>query len=236
MKRSSRLRVIAEQADHDISLSFGRAKPRVGDLPKYPSPEIARDATIPAEPPGLAEVPLDDSRRKRWRVYRDARVLAGTAPDPAPTPRTRGECPPDRHERGCGSYRCRFHLWVSPPCGRPGLSAVPRHAASGYTLRVLGKFGSAEGRLQLDARWLEGGPMPASCALDIADAGPHSPQQIGDATDRHRTLALREIKAALRSLICKGVRAEDLRRLVEPDREPTEPSRAQTRGSRRGLR
>jgi hypothetical protein len=50
----------------------------------------------------------------------------------------------------------------------------------------------------------------SSCALDLADAGKHSNDAVGDAIGRHRTLAAREVKRAMKKVKAMGFDLRDL--------------------------
>ena len=172
------------------------------------SPEVVRDSKIEVEP-----IDCTEAERLQFVEYRRVRTLIGSwVPEPG-VPATRAQCPPDRAESGCSRIECRLHLWRAPRAGRPGLKHVPRDS-TGHTASFCGILGERD----VDAiipRWLEPGPMPMSCALDVAELGPRSNEQIGAVTGRHRTLVALEIKRALRSLIAKSVTANDLRELAE---------------------
>lgn len=180
------------------------------------SREIVRDADIDIENiPTHSAVDGPACRLadyRQWLQFRAARTLVGTAPDLAPTPRTRGECPPDRTVSGCGAYGCRYHLWRNDdPPGRPGLASIPR-GAGGRTLSVRGDLsGGDKPRVSLlDARWLEH-PLAPSCALDCADNGPSENMPLGNTIARHRTLAARLVQGAARSFTEAGGDPDGLR-------------------------
>jgi hypothetical protein len=182
------------------------------------SPEIERDAKIEIEPQahqaadGLA---CDIAEHHAYLKRRDARALLGSAPDPIPVPATRAECPADRREHGCGAYSCRHHLWLQTTLpGRPGLANVPRGPA-GLTQRVLGDLGP-KAPPTLEPRWLDGGTLSPSCALDVADEGRHDNLALGVILRRHRTLVARSVKEALAALRAKG-HAHGFEILVEED-------------------
>lgn len=59
------------------------------------------------------------------------------------------------------------------------------------------------------------------CALDEADRGPRSNEQVGDATGRHRTLAARVIRGGLIKMRAAGV---DVRDLIEEEPNALQPS------------
>jgi hypothetical protein len=203
-----------------LTVSPGRAKVK---LPVYKHPgyskEIVRDALVPCEAeidvpfvsvlvataalvsssPWFALVALvayTESRRVYVR-YRAARVLEGTFTPVDWVPATRAQCPSGRAESGCPHVYCRQHLWTVPIAGRPGLASVPRNE-KGLTISVMGELARYREQLRLEPRWLALGTMPASCALDVAERGKGGNQHVGHATGRHRTLAAREIKSAVR--------------------------------------
>lgn len=126
-------------------------------------------------------------------------------------PTTRAGCPTGV----CPHIRCRSHLWrvdSGDRAGRPGLSQVPRDRR-GLTLPVIGNVGQKRAGTTLEARWLET-PVPPSCALDCADKGPMSNEQIGDALNRHRTLIGKDVPDAMESAKARaremGMSEEDL--------------------------
>lgn len=148
---------------------------------------------------GIVQIRLSDGRTM---------LLDDAVPD------TRADCPT---QKPCPHVRCRFHLWrvdSQDRAGRPGLASVPRDRR-GLTLPVLGNVGQARAGTTLEARWLEA-PVPPSCALDCADKGPHSNEQIGEAIDRHRTLIGKDVPDAMESAKAKaaelGMTEEDLLR------------------------
>lgn len=136
---------------------------------------------------GIVQIRLSDGRTM---------LLDDAVPD------TRAECPT---EKPCPHVLCRFHLWrvdSQDRAGRPGLSQVPRDRR-GLTLPVIGNVGHTRAGTTLEARWLET-PVPPSCALDCADKGPCSNEQIGDAFNRHRTLIGKDVPDAMESAKAKA--------------------------------
>jgi hypothetical protein len=123
-------------------------------------------------------------------------------------PATRGDCPTGP----CPHVRCRFHMWrQDEQPGRPGLSAAPRDEHG----RVVSRSGELGARKPptLVPRWLEV-PTPESCALRVAEAGPHSLDEIAEIEDKHRTLIGGVLRRALRKLKAAGVTTEDLKRIA----------------------
>lgn len=255
-RKRVRLPVLGNDADHLVAQEWfpaavrrdkagmvqrdklGRLQVRVRPAPRH-SPETERDSEIDVEPLPIQgpDGPYSDVESYRQYVkLRAARALVGTwSPSDAPRPRTRGECDPMRHVEGCRFPRCRHFLWrVEEPAGRPGLSAVPRDQR-GWTERVLGEMGPRS-PMQLEPRWLEGGTLPPSCALDVADKGPHTTEALVPATNRHRTLTARLIRRALARMRDEhNLTAQDVERLLDPhhvENENREPSRRAT--GRRG--
>jgi hypothetical protein len=228
VKRSKSLTVLG-QADHVVDLRLGGV-----DRPsrsKYPSEEIARDAKIPVEPSRRQQL-IDGTNHAEYVAARRMRALMGTWEPKNGVPTTRADCPTDREQVGCPFYRCRHHLWVWPPAGRPNLQDVPRDE-QGLTIRTLGKLGEAGDRLDLEPRWLQH-PLPPSCSLDLADK-PHGLDEVGAATDRHRTLVGHVLRAGIASMKAKGQTSADLVRVSEADRRVDEEPSLVTRG-RRGTR
>ena len=82
-------------------------------------------------------------------------------------PRTRGECAPGVGERPCPWISCRMHL----------------------ALEV-----TAKGNVKVDKRW-EAGTMPQTCALDVAEAGEHTLEEVGQIVGftRERVCQVQEI-------------------------------------------
>jgi len=227
VKRSPRLKVL--EADHVVDLRLGGAdRPK---RPKFPSPEIERDSKIPID--HRRQQLIEGQSHASYVAERAARVLVGTWEPKNGVPATRADCPPDREQVGCPFYRCRHFLWRrDEPPGRPGLSAVPRDAA-GLTIQVFGDMGP-KAEPDLEPRWLET-PLPPSCSLDVADKGQHTTPDLEEATGRHRTLTARVLRRAIASLKRRGITANDLIRLVDPEARPDEQPSQVSRG-RRGPR
>lgn len=253
MKRARGLKVLGQETDHNLTELHSDDPPIArtvdGDfyvpVPKKPRPrarrrtertelgratDAERDSQVDIEPLEMAEMPLDDNRRRGWLLYRAARTLLGSfTPEPG-VPRTRGDCPPERFLYGCSYLSCRAHLWrQDDPPGRPGLSKVPR-GAQGRTLSVKG-FIEPENAPVVDsaAPWLAH-PLQPSCALDVADGGIHGNQALGVVMRRHRTLVARLVRQACASLKAKGHTANDLLRITSPDlRVDAERSRGKSR-------
>jgi len=208
-KQASKARRFAAAYEHDRQLALTIAPVALARLVRLKglSDEIKRDSRIPVEHG------QDHEQYVRERV---ARNLVGTFEPRPGTPGTRGNCPPDRHETGCPYVRCRYHLWRidggvdGERAGRPGLGQVPRNRR-GLTLRVLGDVGELDrAGTTLDPRWLEH-PLPPSCALDVADQGAHSNEDVGAVINRHRTLVARVNDAGCRNVRDAG---GDVRLLV----------------------
>jgi hypothetical protein len=150
---------------------------------------------------------LQDSLRQ-WRNEWDAGIVQIRLSDGRTmllddaVPDTRAECPT---VKPCPHVRCRAHLWrvdSQDRAGRPGLASVPRDRR-GLTLPVLGNLSPKRAGTTLEARWLET-PVPPSCALDCADKGPMSNEQIGEALSRHRTLIGKDVPDAMESAKAKA--------------------------------
>lgn len=175
-------------------------KRRARRIPRVFSDEIERDRAIPVEP--LTDDPLELAL---YRQLRDALALRGTfEPQPGLPGPTRASCPADRTDVGCPYVRCRYHLARIDSCdraGRPGLASVPR-GARGRTLPIIGHAGDQRAPTTLEALWLRGGPMPHTCALDVAELGACGNVEVGKAIGRHRTLVAREVRQeAMRSAL-----------------------------------
>jgi hypothetical protein len=86
-------------------------------------------------------------------------------PDDAERPRTRGDCASG--ERPCPWISCRQHLAVN---------VTPK------------------GNVRIDERW-EAGTMPETCALDVAERGEHTLEEIGNIVGftRERVRQVQEI-------------------------------------------
>lgn len=97
----------------------------------------------------LSEASHVVDRRLGGRVVRLRLLSGGELELRDDVPSTRADCP---KARPCPHWRCRYHLWRIDPCDRQGR---PFHGRRPPTT--------------LQPRWLET-PMPASCALDVADA------------------------------------------------------------------
>lgn len=212
-------------SDRQLTFDFGRppATKRVS-LPVFRHPgyskEVVRDAAVPVEAEIEAEAGellgacaadvagsawvaflvmlLYAETRHRYVRHRAARVLAGTFEPVETVPETRDQCPEDRKSVGCPHVRCRHHLWIAPLAGRPGLGKVPRDER-GLVLSTPGQIEPHGEQVRLEARWLEGGRVATSCALDVAISGCKGNLAVGHALQRHRTLAAREVEEALRA-------------------------------------
>lgn len=245
MKRSRLLRVIGEQSDHAVALELapvrrgktGRLELRSPRRPRY-SPEVTRDSEIDVEPLPYeaADGPacsIDDHRR--YIQLRAARALAGTFEALPGVPATRAQCPPSRHETGCPFVRCKAHLALvtedSRP-GRPGLAKAPRDP-HGHTVSHRGHLGADRGGTTLAPLWLRPGVGPGSmCAWDAIDQrGAMQTEQIGELLEKHRTLIGRALHLAIRKIAAAGLTADDLIRLIAPERRVDEgQSLARSRG------
>lgn len=210
MKRSPALRVIPETATQRAN-QIGKAasKKRRGRFERY-SEEIRRDAAI-----SIAEQFDDRESYIRWR---DAFALKGTFEARADVPATRAQCPSTEHEL-CPHVRCRANLVrQDEPSGRPGLASVERDRATGFTKSQRGDMASGKGNPpRIEPLWLVGGCVPDSCALAVADRGVHSNIDLSRVIRKHRTLTVRIVKRALASMARRGVRAEDIARVMSPD-------------------
>jgi hypothetical protein len=142
---------------------------------------------------------------KRWADEWDAGVVQIRLSDDSlmylddAVPDTRGDCPT---QKPCPHVRCRYHLWRTDACdrpGRPGLAQVPRDA-HGLTVSTPGELGEERAGTTLEARWLET-PVPPSCALDEVDRHkrPMGNIEVAAAQGRHRTLSGRIVNDALES-------------------------------------
>lgn len=104
-----------------------------------------------------------------------------------------------------------------------GWETFREHTHDGEPLEVLDDAGKVIGAAELTAegvrlKGVQGGYVVTlrrvrgvpSCALDEADKGPRSNEQVGDAIGRHRTLAARVIRGGLIKMRAAGVDVRDL--------------------------
>lgn len=104
-------------------------------------------------------------------------------------PRTRAECADG--ERPCRYVSCRQHLWLVLQQDRPGNPSTGSQGET--TLRPIGD----------------------SCALDVADRGAHTIDEVGEILGVTGTRANQIELSALRKLRAAGVTLEDLLALLD---------------------
>jgi hypothetical protein len=162
-------------------------------------------------------------------------------------PSDRSECP-NTASSMCEFVKCRYHLARvdggedGDRAGRPGLAKVARDSATGHTLVQAGDAGDERPGTTLNPTWI--GPdgefrhVP-TCALDEIDRlGAMTNEQTGDRIGRHRTLAARVLRRAVKRLREEhSMTGDDLLRLVAPEaRVDEEQSRGHRKSSTKGIR
>lgn len=127
----------AAQSDHQLNLPLGGSPSASTNLVRT-TRTANRKVRLPVLEPDLVE---------------DIRPFTPKAG----VPKTRKDCPTDRHTRGCEYVKCRAHLWridSQDRAGRPSLGSVPRDE-QGHTISAPGDLGEQFAETTLIPMWLD---------------------------------------------------------------------------------